>query len=132
LKFALEILDCGLGLRDEVQMLALFELALLDELGFGLDLSSCALSGDTSGLSHVSPKTGRAVTLAAAGKYVDRLFELPNFFKAAEEASINDILAAMKLTGYFLQRHVWSVRKKSHPPERDQLLTQLQGISTQE
>lgn len=126
LGFALEILDAQVPLGEHMQMLALFELALLDELGFGLDISSCALSGETTGLTHVSPKTGRAVTSAAAGKYLNKLFVLPVFFKTPHNAPDNEILGALNLTGHFLQRHIWDVRKNSHPIQRDQLLTQLQ------
>ncbi|MCF6301635.1 MAG: DNA repair protein RecO [Devosiaceae bacterium] len=126
LRFALEILDADVPLGEHLQMLALFELTLLDELGFGLDVSSCALTGETAGLTHVSPKTGRAVTRAAAGKYLNKLFVLPAFFKTPQNASDDEILSALNLTGHFLQRHIWDVRKNSHPLQRDQLLTQLQ------
>ncbi len=101
-------------------------MALLDELGFGLDISSCALTGETYGLTHVSPKTGRAVTSAAAGKYLDKLFVLPTFFATPHNAPNDEILGALNLTGHFLQRHIWDVRKNSRPLQRDQLLTQLQ------
>lgn len=126
LVFALEILDAEVPLGEHLQMLALFELALLDELGFGLDISSCALTGETFGLTHVSPKTGRAVTSAAAGKYLDKLFVLPAFFATPHSAPNDEILGALNLTGHFLQRHIWDVRKNSRPLQRDELLTQLQ------
>ncbi len=126
LGFAEEILDAEVDLIRRAQMLALFELALLDELGFGLDLSACALSGEESGLSHVSPKTGRAVTSKAAADYVDRLLSLPPFFKSTKTATIQDCLDGLRLTGHFLHMHVWSVRDIEPPPMRDQLITDLQ------
>ncbi len=126
LRFGVEILDTLSPLSEQLQMLALFELALLDELGFGLDISSCAVTGETTGLTHISPKTGRAVTLVAAGKYVDKLFPLPSFFQQTEQATPQNVFEALKLTGFFLSRHIWDVRTAKTPQERDQLLVELQ------
>lgn len=102
--------------------LARFELALLDELGFGLDLTSCGATGTTGDLTHVSPKTGRAVSRAAAAPYVDRLLPLPSFLAARGNASPDDIRAAFRLTGHFLDRHIWSARQIEHPAIRDSLI----------
>jgi DNA repair protein RecO (recombination protein O) len=101
------------------------ELALLDELGFGLDLFSCAVTGATTDLTHVSPKTGRAVSRAAAAPYLDRLLPLPSFLHERGNASPDDIRDAFKLTGYFLDRHIWSARQLDHPPVRDSLVDLL-------
>ena len=108
--------------------LARFELTLLEELGFGLDLASCAVTGVTTGLTHVSPKSGRAVSLAAAAPYLDRLFPLPAFLidrKAEPEAG--EVEAAFALTGYFLDRHVWMPRAIDPPPTRAPLVDILSG-----
>ena len=102
--------------------LARFELALLDELGFGLDLTSCGATGTNEDLTHVSPKTGRAVSRAAAAPYVDRLLPLPSFLAARGNASPDDIRAAFRLTGHFLDRHIWSARQIEHPAIRDSLI----------
>lgn len=102
--------------------LARFELALLDELGFGLDLLSCAATGATTDLTHVSPKTGRAVSRAAAAPYLDRLLPLPSFLHERGNASPDDIRDAFKLTGHFLDRHIWSARQLDHPSVRDALV----------
>ena len=99
--------------------LARFELTLLDELGFGLDLSSCAATGATVGLTHVSPKTGRAVCRAAAEPYLDRLLALPRFLSTGEAPEPASIAAAFRLTGHFLDRHVWSARGIDPPATRD-------------
>lgn len=105
--------------------LARFELALLDELGFGLDLESCAVTGVTTDLTHVSPKSGRAVSRAAAEPYKDRLLPLPSFLAARGNASPDDIRAAFRLTGHFLHMHLWSVRQIDPPPTRDPLIGML-------
>ena len=105
--------------------LARFELALLEELGFGLDLFSCGATGVTTGLTHVSPKTGRAVSRAAAAPYLDRLLPLPSFLHERGNASPDDIRNAFKLTGHFLDRHIWSARQLDQPSTRDSLIELL-------
>jgi DNA repair protein RecO (recombination protein O) len=84
-----------------------WELALLAALGFGLDLARCAVTGASDDLAYVSPKSGRAVGRAAAQGYRDRLLALPRFLVAADAApESGDILAGLRLTGFFLDRHV--------------------------
>lgn len=103
--------------------LARFELTLLDELGFGLDLTCCAVTGVTEGLTHVSPKSGRAVSLAAAAPYLGRLLELPPFLIGqGEPAGPADIAAAFALTGHFLDMHVWLPRQLEPPATRAALV----------
>jgi DNA repair protein RecO (recombination protein O) len=106
--------------------LARFELTLLEELGFGLDLSSCAGTGATADLTHVSPKTGRAVSRAAAAPYLDKLFQLPAFLTdGRKNPGAGEIAAAFALTGYFLDRHVWMPRQLDPPATRDVLVEML-------
>jgi DNA repair protein RecO (recombination protein O) len=82
-----------------------WELALLAELGFGLDLSACAVTGGTTDLAYVSPRTGRAVSRAAAAPWRDRLLPLPGFLLSeAGEADRAGLLAGLALTGRFLER----------------------------
>ena len=102
--------------------LARFELTLLDELGFGLDLDSCAATGATEDLTHVSPKSGRAVSRAAAEPYLSRLLDLPAFLVDGGDASPRDLAAAFRLTGHFLDMHVWSPRQIDAPATRDALV----------
>ncbi|MBD8065011.1 DNA repair protein RecO [Devosia sp. PTR5] len=102
-----------------------FELALLDELGFGLDLTSCAATGTTTDLTYVSPKSGRAVSRAAGEPYKERLLRLPSFLSARGNASPGDLRDAFRLTGYFLDAHIWSPRRLDPPPTRDALVEQL-------
>jgi DNA repair protein RecO (recombination protein O) len=97
-----------------------FELLLLDELGFGLDLESCASTGAREDLVFVSPKSGRAVSRAAGEPYRDRLLPLPSFLlepsaSYSEQASLEE---AFLLTGYFLERHVFDVRGEGLPQVR--------------
>jgi DNA repair protein RecO (recombination protein O) len=94
-----------------------WEIDLLASLGFGLDLSHCAATGETLDLAYVSPKTGRAVNRAAGRPYADRLLILPSFLTEAEGApDIADLMAGLRLTGYFLDRHVL------HGPNTDRRL----------
>jgi len=125
-RHALEILDAEAGLCELAQMVSLLELTLLEELGFGLDMAACALSGETSGLSHVSPKTGRAVTARAGAPFVERLLVLPPYFLDGGPASPADVLAGLKLTGHFLHMHVWGPRQIDPPATRDQLIGEVQ------
>jgi DNA repair protein RecO (recombination protein O) len=82
-----------------------WELALLAELGFGLDLSACAVTGGTADLAFVSPRTGRAVSRAASLPWQGRLLPLPAFLLSAEaEADASGLLVALTLTGHFLER----------------------------
>jgi DNA repair protein RecO (recombination protein O) len=107
-----------------------FELDLLADLGFGLDLARCAATGATEGLAYVSPKTGRAVSAAAAEPYRDRLLPLPAFLARSGDAENGapsaDILAGLALTGFFLAQHVFSQRPAGPPAARDRLVTLLQ------
>ena len=87
--------------------LARYELLLLEEEGFGLDLVACALGGDAGDLAFVSPKSGRAVSRAkAAGQpWEAQLLPLPRFLLEGGAASAEDVRNALALTGHFLQRH---------------------------
>ena len=123
LGMSIRILD---GPKERIgEALARFELTLLDELGFGLDLSSCAVTGVTENLSHVSPKSGRAVCLTAAAPYLERLLELPAFLIGEATVRPGDLEAAFALTGHFLDMHVWSARQIDPPSTRAALVAIL-------
>ncbi|MEI2806351.1 MAG: DNA repair protein RecO [Albidovulum sp.] len=83
-----------------------WELTLLEELGYGLDLSSCAVTGARDDLAYVSPKSGRAVARGAAGDWVDRLLPLPACLMGQGPASADDIAAALRTTGHFLEHRL--------------------------
>lgn len=96
-----------------------FELALLADLGFGLDLDACAMTGATYDLAFVSPKTGRAAARAAGAPWADRLLALPAFLvEAAAPPDGADIRAGFALTGHFLARHVYDPRGVPMPDAR--------------
>lgn len=101
-----------------------WELELLNEIGFGLSLDFCAVTGKTNDLYFVSPKTGRAVTYDAAGKWKDKLLVLPEFLKKDKTANKKEILNGLKLTGVFLGYFSESINKKI-PTARNRFLQML-------
>jgi DNA repair protein RecO (recombination protein O) len=117
-------------LEDEATWPALlvrWELGLLDELGFGLDLARCAATGTSEDLIYVSPKTGRAVSRDAGLAYRDRLLALPAFLKGSQAGRPGrmDIVDGLKLTGFFLERHVFGPRGVTAPESRHWITTHL-------
>lgn len=103
-----------------------WELALLDEMGFGLDLESCAVTGRREGLAHVSPRTGRAVTTEGAGDWADRLLPLPGSLLGQPDAPMGDILAGLGVTGHFLSTHLApSLGDKPLPAARQRFVDRL-------
>lgn len=102
--------------------LARFERDLLADLGYGLDLTECAVTGRREGLAFVSPKTGRAVTAEGAGEYRDRLLPLPAFLTDKEaEADWREVADALALTRHFLERFFAEADHKPLPEERHRL-----------
>jgi DNA repair protein RecO (recombination protein O) len=107
-----------------------WELGLLAALGFGLDLESCALSGADDGLTHVSPKTGRAVRGSEAEDYLDRLLPLPGFLLSASASlAPGDIEDGLRLTGHFLELRLFAAVHSGLPPERERLVRRLAGLT---
>jgi DNA repair protein RecO (recombination protein O) len=108
-----------------------WELALLAELGFGLDLTSCAATGETEALIYVSPKSGRAVSAAAGRVYRDRLLALPGFLLGHETSGrADDVSAGIKLTGYFLAKYVLGDTRNGLPAARQRLADGFLRAST--
>ncbi|NQW02339.1 MAG: DNA repair protein RecO [Rhodospirillales bacterium] len=100
-----------------------WELGLLQELGFSLDLSACAATGKTDGLAYVSPKSGKAVSETAAAPYKDVLLPLPAFLlDSSRTGSPGDIHKALKMTGYFLNRHAFAPTSGHIPEARNRLM----------
>lgn len=106
---------------DAGELFVRFELAILDELGFGLDLGQCAATGGSVDLAFVSPKTGRAVSRAAGLPFADRLLALPAFLaeRQGEAAGREGLEDAFRLTGFFLQRNVYEPRGIPPPAARE-------------
>lgn len=111
-----------------------FELAVLEELGFGLDLAQCALTGVREDLAYVSPKSGRAVTRTAGAPWQDRLLPLPAFLMAggtqriAEETALGE---AFRLTGFFFNRNVYEPRGLQEPDARGGFIAALARLRAQ-
>ncbi|WP_337266457.1 DNA repair protein RecO [Oryzifoliimicrobium ureilyticus] len=98
-----------------------FELAVLNDLGFGLDLTECAATGLRTDLAYVSPKSGRAVNREAAAPWKNRMLVLPSFLGegAASAADQESLEAGFQLTSFFLNRHVYEPRGLAPPAERE-------------
>lgn len=102
------------------------EVEILKDLGFGLDLASCAVTGGTQDLAYVSPRTGRAVSAAAAAPYEDRLLRLPGFLtEAGGPAEARDLAEGFALTGHFIERHILAPQGRALPSARQRLLSLL-------
>ncbi len=107
-------------------LLARFELQLLSDLGFGLDLCRCAVTGETEDLVWVSPKTGRAVSAEAGAPWADRLLPLPAFLMKGDGAPPHDeVRAALELTGHFIFRRLVEPAGGRMPIERQWILDAL-------
>jgi DNA repair protein RecO (recombination protein O) len=105
--------------------LARYELLVLAELGFGLDLSECAVTGAGEDLAFVSPRSGRAVSKAGAEGYGDRLFPLPPFLMGPSAAGWPDIFAGLAITGHFLARDLLIERQADVLAARGRLVARL-------
>jgi DNA repair protein RecO (recombination protein O) len=126
-----EITMFVLGYLDEREvwpaLLVRWELALLEELGFGLDLTACASTGARTDLIYVSPKSGRAVSAAAGEPYKERLLALPPFLLGRPPAGVTaaDVAAGLALTQHFLLARVLRPRDLAMPEARNRLLSYL-------
>jgi DNA repair protein RecO (recombination protein O) len=112
-----------------------WELGLLAELGFGLDLEKCAVTGAGAGLTHVSPKSGRAVSAAAAEPYREKLLVLPAFLAPGQSGPpandvAHDTRAGLALTGYFLEHRVFEPHDAKLPAARARLVQRLTGAAS--
>jgi len=108
-----------------------WEAVLLAELGYGLDLTSCAVTGATIGLVFVSPKTGRAVTSEGAGVWTSRLLRLPAFLVGDEEATPPDWRDGLRLTGHFLERDAFGHHHRPLPVARQMLYDRVAALAAE-
>ncbi|MBN34288.1 MAG: DNA repair protein RecO [Rhodospirillaceae bacterium] len=102
-----------------------WELGVLDVLGFGLDLTACAVTGVNDDLVYVSPRTGRAVSASAGEPYRERLLTLPKFLIGGDIRGKADIRAGLALTGHFLERHLFAGDRSGPPPARERFVARL-------
>lgn len=121
----LDAVEAAPAARGWAVALVRYELLVLAELGFGLDLSECAATGEQTGLAFVSPRTGRAVTRAAAGGLEHRLLALPSFLSEGGEADWADILAGFVLTGHFIEQNIVDMRRPAILAARERLIERL-------
>jgi DNA repair protein RecO (recombination protein O) len=124
----LKALDCDTAYPPAYVRL---ELDLLAELGYGLDLSRCAATGARNDLTHVSPRSGQAVSAAAAAPYRERLLVLPRFLLDDTTApSRSDIVDGLTLTGFFLDRRVFHAHGRKMPAARMRFVDLLRRTGT--
>jgi DNA repair protein RecO (recombination protein O) len=102
-----------------------YELLLLAELGFGLDLDRCAVTGSNDNLIAVSPKSGRAVSATEAEPYAGKLLPLPPFVREGGRASWQEIAQGLDITGHFLLRDVLTDRSRIVADARERLVERL-------
>jgi len=106
-----------------------YELLLLSELGFGLDLSGCVVTGAVEDLAFVSPKSGGAVSKGAGEGYRDRLLPLPGFLLGGETGDWADIIDGFRLTGFFLERDLLHGRAADVLAARERLIERLKRVA---
>jgi DNA repair protein RecO (recombination protein O) len=107
-----------------------WELGVLAELGYSLDLSCCAASGVSEELTYVSPRSGRAVSRTAGAAYHDKLLALPAFLLDGSVGDRQAVIDGLTLTGYFIDRHVLAPQGKGLPAARTRLVDRLKAWST--
>lgn len=102
-----------------------WEVDLLAAIGYGLDLERCAVTGATADLAWVSPRSGRAVSRAAAGAWADRLLPLPGFLRGEAASGPADWRDGLRLTGHFLERDAFGLHNRPLPPARVRLMDRV-------
>jgi DNA repair protein RecO (recombination protein O) len=122
-------IDAAPSARGWATALARYELLLLSELGFGLDLSECAVTGSGLDLLYVSPRSGRAVSAGAGEQYRDRLFPLPAFLSESGSADWDAVQDGLRITGHFLSRDILIGRHAEILPSRERLIERLKRVT---
>ncbi|MEO1141867.1 MAG: DNA repair protein RecO [Pseudomonadota bacterium] len=133
---AMVLLDNFEHFEIAASLMVRFELALLEELGFGLDLNSCAATGETRELTYVSPKSGRAVSREAGKPWADKMLELPAFLNHHDQEwgkvpQFLQINLGFKLSSFFLERHIYNPRGILSPDERQGFIKAITKASHQ-
>lgn len=126
LSAVLEAIGVAASARQWAAALARYELLLLAELGFGLNLEECVATGSAIDLAFVSPKSGGAVSASAAAGYEERLFRLPPFLRGADNhPALGDVLDGLTITGHFLDRDLLEGRNRDLLTARERLVGRL-------
>jgi DNA repair protein RecO (recombination protein O) len=126
LSAVLDAIGVAPSARQWAAAMARYELLLLAELGFGLNLEECVVTGSSNDLAFVSPKSGGAVSIGAAHGYEERLFRLPAFLRGGDSnPAMADVLDALAITGHFLDRDVLDGRNRDLLTVRQRLLDRL-------
>lgn len=109
-----------------------WECRCLADLGFGLDLSQCAVTGEAGDLVYVSPRSGRAVSREAGKPYADKLFPLPSFLGGQRDVAVSpaSVIAGLEITGHFLERNVLAAGDRPMPRSRIQFVDRLRRSVT--
>ena len=118
---SLEVLAALATIEDALPLLVKWEAVVLAELGYGLDLAACAITGAQTSLAYVSPRTGRAVAREAAGIWEKRLLRLPSFLTGGNSADPADWRDGLRLTGHFLARDAFGHQHRPLPAARNAL-----------
>ncbi|KDE19976.1 DNA recombination protein RecO [Acetobacter aceti 1023] len=119
--------DPAVAEREGMPHVVRWEMALLATLGFGLDLSACAVTGSKENLYYASPRTGRAVSEEGAGEWKDRLLPLPSFLRDTDQTgTAQEWLEGLRLTGHFLARDAFGQRHLPLPAARQRLYDRLE------
>lgn len=124
----LAAIEAAPAARGWATALVRYELLLLAELGFGLDLSTCVATGARDELAFVSPKSGAAVSRPAGAPYADRLLPLPPFVQEGGAAEWGEIFDGLRLTGHFLSRDLLTDRRAAILPARERLVERLRRV----
>ena len=126
LEGVLAAVEAAPAARGWAASLVRYELRLLTELGYGLGLEACVVTGTADDLRFVSPKSGGAVSAAAGAAYQARLLKLPAFLRdGASAATWEDILSGLALTGHFLAKHILTERRADALAARERLVDRL-------
>ena len=105
-----------------------YELLLLSELGFGLALDKCVVTGEIDNLVYISPKSAAAVSASGAGNYKERLLPLPAFLQRPDDPDWDDIFDGLRVTGFFLRRHFFDDRRNDVMAARSVLVDRLKRV----
>ena len=121
----IDAIEAAPAARGWATALVRYELLLLAELGFGLALDRCTVTGAQEDLAWISPKSGAAVSRSAGEGYADRLFAFPPFLRDGGPAGWDDILAGLRLTGHFIARDLLTDRRADTLAARARLIDRL-------